>query len=480
MAASTTRCSKSTSEGADAILRALAPIEWDLEHDGAGCPPERVPTTASLSAWLPECPADAWGAAADHAGGFHADKLANSIVILHRRWVALPEDKRGAHPLGPLVKAWQAARGDPPSAVVVKTRRGMVRRSKRLSSLVQAPWDIVPVDAAMVDGQPLAANLPDLPASLARRTVYKPQGKQLRLPGVAMPAWSADWRLIAVSSIAPASGAKSALANDMLRLAAVAHSVEGRLELDDMQGAALLARHQDGSPRRPLQSDVRRWHDATNWLRCALWVDPKTHKWFPLAEVTALHGSTVLAPPEWSRHPQRGKDGGWTLSTEGGVAARARFVASGDGSAAGRVVTALEHMLACGFDGDKVSQFLRPANGKAGGHGSTVPITWRETMTLAGIAWNWHDKAADERQRKRWGRIVARLRKAGYMVGSLAVEAAAGDSIEIVEVVRGSRAHPGGLRFRASARFVEAAILSDNQQFLRVSLGDWLGFTMPE
>ncbi len=71
MAASTTRCSKSTSEGADAILRALAPIEWELERDGAGCPPERVPTTASLSAWLPECPADAWEAAANHAGGFH-------------------------------------------------------------------------------------------------------------------------------------------------------------------------------------------------------------------------------------------------------------------------------------------------------------------------------------------------------------------------------------------------------------------------
>ena len=66
------------------------------------------------------------------------------------------------------------------------------------------------------------------------------------------------------------------------------------------------------------------------------------------------------------------------------------------------------------------------------------------------------------------------------MVGSLAGEAAAGDSIEIVEVVRGSRAHPGGLRFRASARFVAAAVLSDNQQFRRVSLGDWLGFTMPE
>ena len=356
----------------------------------------------------------------------------------------------------------------------------MTWRAKRLSSIMRAPWNSVPVDAAMVDSQPMAANLPDLPAVLARRTVYKPQGNQLRLPGVAMPAWSADWRLVAVSNIAPVSGSKSTLANDVLRLAAVAHSVEGRLELDDAQGAALLARHRDGSPRRPLQPHVRRWHDATRWLRCALWVDPKTHKWFPLAEVTALYGSTVLAPPEWSRHPHRGKDGGWTLSAEGGIAARARLLASGNGSAAGRVVTALEHMLACGFDGGKVSQLLRPASEKAGGHGSAVPIAWREAMTLAGIAWNWHDKAADEGQRKRWGRIVARLRKAGYMAGSLAGEAPAGDSIEIVEVVRGSRAHPGGLRFRASARFVAAAAQSDNKQFLRVSLGDWLGFAMPE
>ena len=45
-----------------------------------------------------------------------------------------------------------------------------------------------------------------------------------------------------ISSIAPDSGTQFALANDMLRLAAVAHSVEGRLEPSAATGRKALAR----------------------------------------------------------------------------------------------------------------------------------------------------------------------------------------------------------------------------------------------
>ena len=70
------------------------------------------------------------------------------------------------------------------------------------------------------------------------------------------------------------------------------------------------------------------------------------------------------------------------------------------------------------------------------------------------------------------------LLKSGYQVHNLACgEAKAGDSVEIVEVVRGGRSRPASLRVRASARFVEAARLANmrnGQGYARVALTDWL------
>ena len=51
---------------ADEILDAEARIAWAKmpEHHGAECPPDRVPATLALAAWLPECPAKRRAAAA--------------------------------------------------------------------------------------------------------------------------------------------------------------------------------------------------------------------------------------------------------------------------------------------------------------------------------------------------------------------------------------------------------------------------------
>ena len=94
-----------------------------------------------------------------------------------------------------------------------------------------------------------------------------------------------------------------------------------------------------------------------------------------------------------------------------------------------------------------------------------------------GDCWDWKDQKADHAARNRWRRMVEALLKANYRIKTFRGQAKAGDSVEIVEVVRGSRARTAGLRVRASARFVEAARLSslrDGRGFETVRLTDWL------
>ena len=165
----------------------------------------------------------------------------------------------------------------------------------------------------------------------------------------------------------------------------------------------------------------------------------------------------------------------YTLTAEGGRAGKAR-VQAGESGAAGRLITGIEYRLAARFDGKSgTAPDLRPET--KGGPGPTVLLPWRDAMALMGESWDRADPKADHAARNRWRRMVDSLLKAGYKIATFRGEAEAGDSVEIVEVRRGSRARSAGLRVRASARFVEAARLSglkDGKGFETVRLTDWL------
>lgn len=142
--------------GADAQLAAIAAYEHAKATKGERIAPARIPTCASMAAWLPDCPEHAWrdmwhrkpesesqdgcrirtgqtwlcaiglSASANWRwrvgkGPWHgdlreggpridwdatADSLAEAIQTVHSSWLALPEAQRKAHPLGPLVRAW--------------------------------------------------------------------------------------------------------------------------------------------------------------------------------------------------------------------------------------------------------------------------------------------------------------------------------------------------------------------------------------
>ena len=78
-------------------------------------------------------------------------------------------------------------------------------------------------------------------------------------------------------------------------------------------------------------------------------------------------------PPDWMRGSERGR---WTLTAEGGAAAKARVIAGKNG-AAGRLITGLEYRLAARFDPRRnVTPDLLPASGEASPH----------TVSRAGVA----------------------------------------------------------------------------------------------
>ena len=78
-------------------------------------------------------------------------------------------------------------------------------------------------------------------------------------------------------------------------------------------------------------------------------------------------------------------------------------------------------------------------------------------MARAGLVWDRTDQKERDKMRQLWRSLVERFDHGGYMLGTGPLaEAPAGDTIEILEVVKGDGKKHGGIHVRASARFVEA------------------------
>ena len=395
-----------------------------------------------------------------------------TLEEVHKHWLALPKE----HPLAPLVQAWQE-RPQTPAKSTVTTVEGMTRRLATISDARRVPWtDSYDLDAAIVDGEPMMTWITD-PATLfqegrPRRTrrLFKPgEGLPLKVDGVkALPH---DLRLVALEGLSPI------LAGDVLTLGGVVWALNQSVRITERDGAALLARTRKGGYRGPKASDVKRFWDAAAELAAMILHDPAgSGRWLPLAILEPVPGKRWLLDmkrPEWMNYRRGGER--YTLTAEGGRAGKAR-VQAGESGAAGRLITGIEYRLAARFDGKSgTAPDLRPET--KGGPGHPVFLPWRDAMALMGDSWNRTDPKADDAAQHRWRRMVASLLKAKYRIKTLRGQAEAGDSVEIVEVVRGSRARPAGLRVRASARFVEAARLAnlkDGRGFETVRLTDWL------
>ena len=407
-----------------------------------------------------------------------------------QQWLRVPEASRPPHPMLLLIGAWYGRPTPLAQATVTATKNGtgMTRRPRHVSNVLRTDWEEIDagVHGVIVDGEPIAALRED-PAALFPMAKRRPRrrfkpGEQCLLPLPVVKTVPSDLRLVALRDVSADPNSSTVLCNDVLILMNYAHVTDRPLTLTERVGAALLVRNLKGDPR-PVQPqhDFRRFWKATYELRTLCLFDlTGTDRWLPLAHVDVPCAHPVdrvtIGPPKWMR-PHRGK---WTLTAEGSAAAASRVVA-GKYGLSGRLICGIEYRLASSFGGkpNSIPTDLLPAEGR-GRAGRIVELPWRIVMHLGGDYWHKDDLKADRAALERFNRHVDRLDALGYFVPNamLSGTAPAGDSVEILERVRGHRGRPASLLVRSSARFVEAARLAqlpDGAGFEYRRLPDWAG-----
>ena len=183
------------------VLDVLARRAWHTAHDGAECPPARIPALKDLAAWQSKWPADVtaecarlltallppsqfnipvvmdmdfkWelfdgnsdsvaavadGSGLNSSGIKHTFSLLIPLNEVHIAWCALPEP-RPSHPLAPLVAAWQRLAEVPATARVLVERASLARLSKLGADEATLP-DFPQREVPLANGQ-LLFDLPD-------------------------------------------------------------------------------------------------------------------------------------------------------------------------------------------------------------------------------------------------------------------------------------------------------------------------------
>ena len=181
------------------VLDVLARRAWHTAHDGAECPPARIPVLKDLAAWQSKWPADVtaecarlltalmppsqfnipavmdykWelfdgnsdcvaavadGSCLDSTGIKRTYSLLIPLNEVHISWCALPEP-RPSHPLAPLVAAWQRLEEVPATPRVLVKRASLARLSKLGADEATLP-DFPQREVPLANGQ-LLFDLPD-------------------------------------------------------------------------------------------------------------------------------------------------------------------------------------------------------------------------------------------------------------------------------------------------------------------------------
>ena len=399
----------------------------------------------------------------------NAGALCGHLVKLARS----PEDDSGVSLLVAVVEALPAAL-DTRHAITITDRRGDGRNLHRVPALADLAT-LSPVEAVMVDGEPMASGGPEALTTWRR---VRPKTGEQRAFAFAGPRSLGGQAVgdVVIRTLAslPRMDMRSPIVGDVARTAALAFALTGYGPIPDSAGAVFVG-GRDTLPNR------QRWWKACEWLRAmTITINERTGEWVGLANVDPDGaGGVHLGPPAWWRGKGEGQR--WRLS-----GALWRPVRIGGGRGAGgqdEHYSGLARMLA-GFEArlcyspssgrgkrGRVPDTLRPV--RRGGPGPEVWIGWRDAITLAGENVP-ADATGQGSEGRRYRRRVDALIEAGYKVESHGEAAPVGDTVEIVRVRSGGR-HRGeaGLWVRASARFCAAA--SGRQTWERIPAGRLLG-----
>ena len=347
--------------------------------------------------------------------------------------------------------------------VITLTDRAESTRLNRTPAVVDLAT-LSPVEAVMVDGEPLASGGPE--ALTMWRRVQPKAGEQRSLFAGPRTLGGETVGDVVIRTLArlPGMDLRSPLIGDVHRVAALAFGLTGYGPIPDSAGAVFVG-------GRDTQANRQRWWTACEWLRhTTVTINERTGEWIGLANVDPNgRGGVHLGPPAWWRG--EGRNGRWRLS---GALFRPVRIGGGGRGAGGQDehYSGLARMLA-GFEArlcystsagrgkaGRVPDALRPV--RKGGPGPEIRIGWRDALTLAGEHVK-PDAPVTGSEGRRYRRRVEALVAAGYGVGPNGEAAPAGDTVEIVRVERGV------LALRASARFCAAA--SGHQTWERMPAG---------
>lgn len=396
-------------------------------------------------------------AADDPDGGEAAltQMLIAGLEAVQRLWECV-DTQDLKHPLAALIEGWlerEQFKREASTRVRVLTagEDNLTRIPNNAKTAALATWEEMP-DAVVieVDGQPVSTRLQYPRRARPKR---REAGELMPLPGTGQ---AGDLRLALLHDLEQYAGIdrRNPLPGDTLSLLTFGAAITGPARLHADQLGAMLAGQFDPAGATPAKRE--RWRNrawaAVRWA--SSWQKLPNGHWRQLLGITTADladGYLRVYPFRWDQH---GK--GYRLT---GVLTNQATRQDKRGSL-GRLAAGIEDYIAAAPTParDRRSRLLIPD--KRGGPGpASELIPYPVLMARAGFYFDLTAERDRDATKKLWQRLCAQLKERGYLLPKISAEAEAGDTFEIVEIVKG-RPGPGtnlgGVRIRASARFIEA------------------------
>ena len=482
--------------GWSALSMALDAWEWERLVSIDGATPSGL-EPAAKKAKTPEWRAlDILDLVTMHREGhsIKLNRLRATALIAHLTALPIaPDSKTGLTLLTKVVEAWQQ-KPDTPDSARVRVAESATRQPYAASEVLRRAWyPTVDVTAILVDGEPLAARIQDARPKNALDWLYvddpksvSDSGSNLMLPDPSFSIYPQNARDMPLTMVALRMlgdlDRRRALRGDVRTVLTVAYATTRAVAWTDEEGARLLARTRSGGFRRPLPADVQRWRDAVELADSMrlYYRDKYGRAWVRLMVADPYgDGRTSISPPAWFRERAGDLDAslgtgmGWTLT---GAAHPARQIGTtASGTTYAHVIASMEYWLARSYDGEPgTAPLLRPV--QPSGPGPWVPMRWYEVLELLSLdRFDRADRTARDTALRRYWRLVESLRTAGYMRHGAA---GPGDVVECEASPRKGRKSGRSvpwLRFRATARFCEAARLASAGKWQTAGLLEWFG-----
>ena len=426
--------------------------------------------------WSGELSADQLNAIANFMIKTKGEPTPERLLWLIKTWAKTPDLP---NPVIPLIQAWQKEEKRKKCRTIGQATVDHVQQTTRqpyaVSEVNRRRWKSIQgsVNAIEVDGEPIVTRVKNLPGD---HRAFKTIGTTGELMPMPIQRDNMETPVVLMAYQQYGDNLRKATAPDTAQLLGLAHITNEPIILSINDGARLLARDQNGNPRRPRAADEARFEIAFACIDgMSTWIVDQRNipRYYPLTACNRYANNTVsIDAAAWAKDPKAGR---WTLTAGLGIGGLNRLKGNVHNNNILRVITGIEYWLAReapAWTGTsaRISKALIP-EGKTGA-GTWRTLHWRDFMTIGGDLWDKTDKMADNRAYKRFYKIRNALIAAGYQIQSLSQPALAGDTVEFLF----SKTKNGQVKVRATARFIEAARKADRKEWETVSLTNFLGW----